>query len=146
MATSPESAAPQELTGASLHPAWYSPLVESGLLPDLLLRWGIRRICAARLRDEAAGGIDVQQERRRLLLAQLDAGPIAVCTDAANAQHYELPAEFFQHVLGRHMKYSCGYWPPGVRTLDESEEAMLSLTAARVRIAGGQRILELGCG
>jgi cyclopropane-fatty-acyl-phospholipid synthase len=146
MAASPKSQAAQKFEGASPRPALYSPLIESGLLPDVLLRWGIRRICAARLREEAAGGIAAQQERRRLLLAQLDAGPIAICTDSANAQHYEVPAEFFQQVLGRHVKYSCGYWPPGVRTLDESEEAMLSLTAGRARIAGGQHILELGCG
>ena len=125
---------------------WYSPLVESGLLPDWLLRWGIRRICAARLREESAGGPEAQRERRRRLLAQLDASPIAIGTDAANAQHYEVPAEFFENVLGRHMKYSCGYWPPGVTTLDASEEAMLALTAERARIAGSQRILELGCG
>ncbi len=146
MKPSPKSPAAQEIAVGSPRPARYSTLIESGLLPDPLLRWGIRRICAARLREEAAGGIAAQQERRRLLLAQLDAGPIAICTEVANAQHYEVPAEFFRHVLGRHMKYSCGYWPPGVRTLDESEEAMLSLTAARARIAGGQHILELGCG
>jgi cyclopropane-fatty-acyl-phospholipid synthase len=146
MAATPKSTAAQEIANASPAPAWYSPLIESGLLPDVLLRWGIRRICAARLRDEAAGGPEAQRERRRLLLAQLDAGPIAIRTDAANAQHYEVPAEFFQHVLGRHMKYSCGYWSPDVRTLDASEEAMLSLTAGRARIAAGQRILELGCG
>jgi cyclopropane-fatty-acyl-phospholipid synthase len=126
--------------------AWYTPLVESGLLPDGLLRWGIRRICAARLREESAGGPEAQRERRRRLLAQLDASPIAIRTDAANMQHYDVPAEFFEHVLGLHMKYSCGYWPPEVSTLDESEEAMLALTAERARIAGGQRILELGCG
>ncbi|HKM90519.1 MAG TPA: cyclopropane-fatty-acyl-phospholipid synthase family protein [Candidatus Acidoferrales bacterium] len=146
MAASPKSAAAHQVPGAPPRPAWYSSLIETGLVPDVLLRWGIRRICAARLCEEAAGGIEAQRERRRLLLAQLDAGPIAIRTDAANAQHYEVPAEFFQHVLGRHMKYSCGYWPPGARTLDESEEAMLALTAGRAHIAGGQHILELGCG
>jgi len=146
MATTPQSAASPEFTNVHPSPAWYTPLVESGLLPDSLLRWGIRRICAARLRDQAAGGPQAQQERRRLLLAQLDASPIAISTDVANAQHYEVPAEFFQSVLGRRMKYSCGYWPPGVTTLDESEDAMLALTAGRARIAPGQHILELGCG
>ena len=126
--------------------SWYSPLVESGLLPDWLLRWGIRRICAARLREEAAGGPAAQRERRRRLLEQLAASPIAVRSDAANAQHYEVPAGFFEHVLGRRMKYSCGYWPTGVTTLDASEDAMLALTAERARIAPGQQILELGCG
>jgi cyclopropane-fatty-acyl-phospholipid synthase len=146
MAAVPKSVAAQEAAGESSRAVWYAPLVESGLLPDAILRWGIRRVCAARLREESAGGPEAQRERRRNLVAQLNAGPIAVRTDAANTQHYEVPAEFFQRVLGRHMKYSCGYWPAGVNTLDASEEAMLALTAARARIAAGQRILELGCG
>jgi len=146
MASAPKSVPALHSAEETAASAWYSPLLDSGLVPDWLLRWGIRRICAARLREESAGGPEAQRERRRLLLAQLDASPIAIRTDAANAQHYELPAEFFEHVLGRHMKYSCGYWPAGVTTLDASEEAMLALTAERARIADGQRILELGCG
>ena len=125
---------------------WLSALVDSGWLPDGLLRWGIRRNCAARLREAAAGGEAEQQERRLRLIREITAGPIAIRTEAANAQHYEVPAEFFRRVLGRRMKYSCGYWPPGVNTLDASEEAMLALTAERARIEAGQEILELGCG
>jgi len=146
MPTTPRSVCALDGAQESAASAWYSPLLDSGRLPDWLVRRGIRRICAARLRDESAGGPEAQQEHRRLLLARLDAGPIAIRTDAANAQHYEVPAAFFERVLGRHMKYSCGYWPAGVTTLDASEEAMLALTAERARIADGQRILELGCG
>jgi len=125
---------------------WPASLVDSGLIPDAVLRWGIRRICAARLRAEAAGGDSTLRERRNRLIAELAASPIALRTEAANSQHYEVPAEFFQQVLGARMKYSCGYWPERVHTLDASEEAMLALTAARARIASGQTILELGCG
>jgi cyclopropane-fatty-acyl-phospholipid synthase len=146
MAVAQKSISVLDATGEALRSPWYSPLLDSGLLPDWLLRRGIRRICAARLREESAGGPAAQRERRRALLAQLRSGPIAIRTDAANEQHYEVPAEFFQHVLGRHMKYSCGYWPAGVVTLDESEQAMLALTAERARIEDGQSILELGCG
>jgi len=138
-AIAPEATAPNRAT-------WYAPLAESAILPDVVIRWGIRRICAARQHAESAGGPEAQRNRRGQLIARLDAGPIAIRTDAANSQHYEVPAEFFQHVLGRHMKYSCGYWPRGVETLDASEEAMLALTAERARVASGQRILELGCG
>lgn len=134
---------PAEDSGRS---EWYGPLLDSGLLPDPFIRLGIRRICASRLRDEAAGGERAQGERRRRLMDALSAGPIAIRTGDANSQHYEVPAEFFQQVLGAQMKYSCGYWPDGVRTLDASEEAMLALTVERARIAGGQEILELGCG
>ena len=146
MATAPKSVPATRGRSNSEAASWYSPLVESGLLPDWLLRRGIRKICTARLREESAGGPEAQQERRRQLLAQLEASPIAIRTDAANAQHYEVPAAFFEQILGRHMKYSCGYWPRGISTLNASEEAMLTLTTERARIAPGQRILELGCG
>ncbi|MGB0743114.1 MAG: SAM-dependent methyltransferase, partial [Opitutales bacterium] len=56
------------------------------------------------------------------------------------------PAAYFQTVLGRHLKYSCGYWPEGISSLDESEEAMLALSCERAQLKPGQDILELGCG
>ena len=108
-------------------------------VPEPLLRWGIRRLLAVRLWQESrrpAGAME----------AALSEGPIALVPDAANRQHYELPAAFFAQVLGRHMKYSGAYWPEGVSTLDDAEEAMLELSASRAQLADGQRILELGCG
>jgi cyclopropane-fatty-acyl-phospholipid synthase len=79
-------------------------------------------------------------------VAQLKKSPIAVHTDKANDQHYELPAEFFQLVLGRRLKYSSGYWPANVSSLDAAEEAMLALYLERAGLADGMDILELGCG
>ncbi len=64
----------------------------------------------------------------------------------ANRQHYEVPTEFFFRVLGKHLKYSSGYWPTPQTTLDEAEAAMLDLTVKRAEIQDGQQILELGCG
>lgn len=77
---------------------------------------------------------------------ELKASPIAIATDEANEQHYELPTRFFERVLGKHMKYSSGYWEEGVTEIEESEARMLALTCERAGLADGQRILELGCG
>ncbi|MGH8327506.1 MAG: SAM-dependent methyltransferase, partial [Steroidobacteraceae bacterium] len=96
---------------------------ERGWLPDALLRLGIRRLCAQRLRAELAGGPSAQALRFEQRIAELRSGPIAIHTDAANAQHYELPPAFFRHCLGRRLKYSCAYYPRGDETLDEAEEA-----------------------
>jgi cyclopropane-fatty-acyl-phospholipid synthase len=120
-------------------------LLDRALLPDAMVRAGIRRVVAARLREQQAlGGTD--GERVEAVLSALSASPIALETAAANAQHYELPPVFFEHVLGPHLKYSSGYWPAGVESLAEAESRMLRLTAERARIEDGQRILELGCG
>ena len=66
--------------------------------------------------------------------------------EKANEQHYEVPPAFFENVLGKHLKYSSGYWPDGVNSLDESEESMLELSFERAQLADGDSILELGCG
>ncbi len=120
--------------------------MERGLLPDPLVAWGIRRLCRRRLRGERRATLTGQMEAQQRFLQELQQSPIAVTTDKANEQHYEVPAAFFQHVLGKHRKYSACYWPEGVNTLDEAEAAMLRLTCARAELADGMEILELGCG
>ena len=126
--------------------AWYEPLLDRGLIPDVMLRAGIRRRLRRRIRFEQRGAIDQRSERFRELLTELSRAPIATHTREANEQHYELPPEFFTLCLGPRLKYSSAYWPDGVRTLAEAEEAMLELTCRRAELADGQRILELGCG
>jgi cyclopropane-fatty-acyl-phospholipid synthase len=121
-------------------------LAERGLLPDALLRLGIRRMCAQRLREERAGGVAAQAKRQAELIDLLRHSPVAIETAAANAQHYELPPAFFEHCLGPRLKYSCCYYPRGDETLAEAEDAMLALYGERAELANGQRILELGCG
>jgi cyclopropane-fatty-acyl-phospholipid synthase len=121
-------------------------LLELDIVPDWLIRTVIRRICASRLREQQAGDAEQQARRKQAFIAALKQSPIAIHTADANAQHYEVPAEFFYTVLGKRLKYSCGYWPEGASTLDEAEEAMLALYCERARLADGQEILELGCG
>ena len=71
---------------------------------------------------------------------------VAEHADAANAQHYELPAEFFRICLGPRLKYSCCLYPTGAETLEEAEVLALSETCAHAGLEDGQKILELGCG
>jgi cyclopropane-fatty-acyl-phospholipid synthase len=115
-------------------------------VPDVLLRAGIRNRVGRRIRAESAGGVDAQSERFRALVRRLDEQPIAVATADANAQHYEVPADFYALCLGPRRKYSCAWWPEGVTTLAEAEDAMLELYAERARLHDGQRVLDLGCG
>lgn len=121
-------------------------LSERGYVPDALLRLGIRRLCAQRLREEHAGDAVAAWSRFRTLLEALRASPLAIETDAANRQHYEVPARFFELCLGRRLKYSSAYYARGDESLDAAEDAMLALYGERAGLADGQSILELGCG
>jgi cyclopropane-fatty-acyl-phospholipid synthase len=121
-------------------------VVERGIVPDRLVRWGIRRLLRNRLMAESQDDPESQREAKRSFIAALRASPIALHTDSANEQHYEVPAGFYELVLGRHLKYSSAYWPDPVASLNEAEEAMLELTCQRAGMVDGEDILELGCG
>lgn len=121
-------------------------LCERGWVPDLLIRLGMRRLLARRLQQESHGHPERRHAHEQALLDALSEGPVAVDTEAANMQHYELPPAFFEKVLGCRLKYSSGYWPDGVQTLNEAEEAMLALSCSRAELQDGQQVLELGCG
>jgi len=121
-------------------------VLESGRVPDAVVRAAIRRLLRQRLSQEDKGSPELQQAHFMALLDRLKASPIALQTNAANSQHYEIPAEFYRLCLGPQLKYSCAYWPAGVRTLTEAEQAMLDLTAKRAQLSDGQHVLELGCG
>jgi cyclopropane-fatty-acyl-phospholipid synthase len=118
---------------------WYQTLLDTGRVPDLVIRTGIRRLLAERLRAERG-------RPGEAFLRELDAAPVAVAVREANEQHYEVPARFYELVLGARLKYSSGLWSEGVRDLDGAEQAMLELYVRRARLEDGQRVLELGCG
>jgi cyclopropane-fatty-acyl-phospholipid synthase len=119
---------------------------ERGLVPDPVMRFGMRRLMAERLRSEAGDRGEREFERYRARLAELRDSQIAIATDAANQQHYEVPAEFFRLVLGPRLKYSACLYADAATGLAAAEEAMLRLSCERADLADGQRILELGCG
>lgn len=121
-------------------------LLEKNLLPDSVVRMGIRRLLAERLREERpVGGVD-RAARLQAYVTDLSLRPIAEDTQAANEQHYEVPTEFYRYCLGARLKYSCCLYPRGDESLDQAEEAMLSLYAERAQLVDGQSVLELGCG
>jgi cyclopropane-fatty-acyl-phospholipid synthase len=134
------------LTSDKAQPGFIDHALEKNWLPDLAIRFGIRRLLAKRLREENKGSAEAQQKHLQNLIAELKRSPVAVETRAANAQHYEVPTRFYELCLGKRLKYSGAFWPDGVKTLDDAEEKMLRLTCERAEICDGQKILELGCG
>jgi cyclopropane-fatty-acyl-phospholipid synthase len=118
---------------------------EQGRVPDAVARAGIRRLIRLRqaeLGEDEAASADLAE---RFVASMRDA-PVALVTEKANEQHYELPPEFFGAVLGRHRKYSACWWRDDLASLDEAEAAALALTCERACLENGQRVLELGCG
>jgi cyclopropane-fatty-acyl-phospholipid synthase len=120
---------------------WTIDAAERGI-PDPLVRAGVRRVVRSRLARERAR----RQSEREAMLRRWQAGPVALVPDVARQQHYDVPASFFEAMLGPRLKYSSCLWRDGASSLGEAEEAMLELTAQRAQIVDGMRILDLGCG
>ncbi len=99
-----------------------------------------------RLLWEKSRSISSVEEHHQNWVNEMKKSSIAYVPEKANEQHYEVPPAFFENALGKHLKYSSGYWPEGIDTLDDSELAMLKLSSERAELSDGIDILELGCG
>ncbi len=121
-------------------------LAERGAIPDWLLTAGIRALLRLRLREQSAASIEQQQEKLECFIELLCRSPIAIQTEAANQQHYEVPPELFRAMLGPRLKYSSCYFDQDSTTLEQAEELGLALTCEHAGIEEGMTILDLGCG
>ncbi|WP_168075874.1 cyclopropane-fatty-acyl-phospholipid synthase family protein [Caulobacter sp. SSI4214] len=115
---------------------------EGAPLPDALRRAAVSFLVEGARRGLQGSAAEIDAEFAREMARR----PIAEHTKAANDQHYELPAAFFERVLGPRLKYSSCLYPRGDETLAQAEIAALSATCAHADLEDGQDILELGCG
>lgn len=120
--------------------------LQRNVIPDVLLRWGVRKLLEGRLQDITQPTLEAHMHHLLAFVQSLKEMPIAVNTEDANAQHYEVPTEFYQLVLGKRLKYSSAYFPEKNSTLDEAEEAMFAMYAKRAQLKDGQSVLDVGCG
>lgn len=128
---------------------------ERGWAPDLAVRMGIRHLLRRRLhvqrrseqrRREASSRSSGSSSATERFLQEAARSELAIATDVANQQHYEVPASFFNWVLGPRKKYSCCYFDDPRDDLAGAEERALELTAGHAGLADGMDVLELGCG
>jgi len=121
-------------------------LAERGLGPDRAIRRGIRHLLKQRLSEIQPGDDQSAALHEAQFIEQLRRAPVALVPEKANDQHYEVPVEFFQRILGPHLKYSGTLWPTGAATLAEAEVAGLRESCLHADVKNGQTILDLGCG
>ncbi len=119
---------------------------ESGLVPDSVIRQGIRRLLAKKREEIRFGDIEYAAFESSEFADRMRQSAVALVPDLANEQHYEVPPEFFAEVLGACRKYSCCYFDFEDATLDDAEERSLQLTVERAGIEDGMQVLDLGCG
>ena len=121
---------------------WYEFFIDNGLVPFFLIKRTINlfnKNTHRRLKKTSKNDI-------KDFINEISHGPIAYDSDIANLQHYEVPSEFFQKVLGDKLKYSSGYWLPETNNINQAEIAMLELYVERAEINDGTSVLDLGCG
>jgi cyclopropane-fatty-acyl-phospholipid synthase len=122
------------------------PLIESNILPDSIVRYGIRQELEMEFQKIAKLSAGQKMEKLQNFIQEIKQMPIAIHQTDANVQHYEVPDEFYKLVLGPHLKYSSGYWPNEDTTFAESEIAMLELYCQRADLYDGMNLVDLGCG
>ncbi|WVZ79649.1 hypothetical protein U9M48_027204 [Paspalum notatum var. saurae] len=120
--------------------------LERNLVPDAVTRRLTRLLLASRLRQGYLPSAPLQLRSLLEFVHSLGEMPIAIETDKAKSQHYELPTAFFKLVLGRNLKYSSCYFTDGSSTLEDAEVAMMQLYCERAKLQDGQSILDVGCG
>jgi cyclopropane-fatty-acyl-phospholipid synthase len=120
-------------------------LISTGLVPDFLIRKGIRKLLKQRLKEIAPAPTESLQSLKEKFIQMMKASPIALHTRDANEQHYEVPAEFYLYALGPNLKYSCAYFEEA-DDLGTAEIRMLERTVETAKIKDGDKVLELGCG
>lgn len=125
---------------------WMYEALATDLVPEWIIRQGIRNMLAQKVRAETKSTPELQRKAVLDFVEELKESPIAICTDAANRQHYELPAKFFETVLGPRLKYSSALWSDKTQNLAEAEIDMLDLYCQNGLLEDGQTILDLGCG
>ena len=120
-------------------------LIELGIIPEAVLRIAIKKIIQQRLL-EIPINTEERESKKADFIEELRSSPIALSTQQANEQHYEIPPLFFQEIMGSHLKYSCGWFDENTISLDAAEENMLNLYIERLGVRNHQRVLDLGCG
>ena len=92
----------------------------------------------------SSDSVEEELQKKMDIVHKLKTMPIAIATDEANEQHYEVPAAFYDLCLGPRKKYSSGYWPTPSTTFEQSEVHMLDKYCEKAGVKDGMSIVDLG--
>jgi cyclopropane-fatty-acyl-phospholipid synthase len=72
----------------------------------------------------------------------------SVAQAKANARaHYGLGEPFYRLWLDEPLKmYTCAYWPEGTATLEQAQRNKIDHVCRKLRLAAGERFIDIGCG
>lgn len=62
------------------------------------------------------------------------------------SHHYDVGNGFYRLWLDERMVYSCAYFETGAEDIDEAQQAKLDHICRKLRLAPGERFLDVGCG
>src|SRR3954454_2983978 len=65
---------------------------------------------------------------------------------AAIRHHYDVSNAFYELILGPSMVYSCAYFAEAGESLEAAQARKLDLICRKLRLAHGERLLDIGCG
>ena len=119
-------------------------VLDNGYLPSAAIRVGIRRLLRQRVEEISTTSMDDACQSKMKYIKLLRSRPIAIETDKANDQHYEVGTGVYKVCLGPRMKYSCCLYPTGKEALGQAEIEMLKLYVRRAELKDGMSILDLG--
>ena len=89
---------------------------------------------------------DARPSRWRTLLAHSTNLQSRVLSRRVAEVHYDAGNDLFREMLDSHMQYSCGWFGPGVNTLEEAQHAKLRMIGEKLCLKPGMRVLDIGCG
>jgi len=112
-------------------------LAEKGYLPDFILKKAINRLLISRL-NEISNENNIKSDKKLNFFKELKNSPIAISTNEANEQHYEVPASFFEYVMSKRLKYSCCWYEDDSDDLMQAEINMIEKTISRGEITSNQ--------
>jgi cyclopropane-fatty-acyl-phospholipid synthase len=156
---------PRAVTRLVRRPA-FSTLIELLAAGEIDLEGGTLLDVAARRGTMKTKGVFKRLDKRLALSALW---PFAIGSAAAHGQHgfagtiaasdsagrdnkaliqfhYDLSNAFYALFLDPEMQYSCAYYPRWDASLEEAQQAKLEMICRKLRLAPGERFLDIGCG